>query len=225
MSRHDLTDAIHALAGIDGTIPRTAFAIQDVFDARLPDSVLIRRDGDRIQVGYLAHDDSPGDYWENDEGAGTWRAFTRGDDPNEIMAAIEAEGKIAFFVERYSHGLDHYSVANTRAYPDRRFDVGVRGIITPCDDVQEQYRAILAEKGPEAARAHTIADTNRVLDEYSDWCNGAVYGVVVEDWRIEGQHVRKMDDEADWGLIGAETAVSHLIEKMPERELEDGLSM
>lgn len=214
----DLTQRIHDLAGIDGTIPTTVFTPASVHAEGMQDDVKIRLDGDQIFVGYITHDDGSGDYFENDEGAGLYRELKRGDDPNELMENITKSGKIAFFVERYQHGLVHYSVANTGSYPDRQWDVGVCGIHTPCQDVQNEYRKLLASRGEEQARAYAVQDVNRTLDEYSKVCNGETYGVIVETWNIEGQHVRRMAREDVWGFIGSEYALEELEDMFPKEE-------
>ena len=216
MSGTDLTRIIHEKPGIDGTVPRTRFEVQDIgSDSELEGGVLIRLDGETITLAYLAHDFSPSDFWEDDEGAGEYRAFRRDDDPNALMADIRASGRIAFFVERYSHGLDHYSVAGTRGYPDRQWDVGCVGILTPCQDVQDRYGALCRTEGEAAALAEAVRDSNSVLQNYSDHCNGNVYGVVVETWKIEGQHVRALESEEVWGYIGAEAALAELKSTLP----------
>lgn len=215
MAGTDLTRIIREKAGIDGTVPRTRFAVEDIQDADLEGGVLLRIDGQTITLGYLAHDSCPSDFWEDDDGAGEYRAFARGDDPNAMMEEIRASGRIAFFVERYSHGLDHYSAAGSHGYPDRQWDVGCVGLITPCQDAQDRFNTLREAEGEEVARAEVLRDTNAVLQSYSDHCNGNVYGVVVETWRIEGQHVRALDSEECWGHIGTDHALAELKSSMP----------
>lgn len=221
----DLTKRIHEMTGIDGTIPRTVFTPSSVYDRDIPDNVQIHVDQDTITLGYLTHDDDAGDFFEDDEGAGSYRHFKREDDPNEIMDAILRTGKIAFFVQRYSHGLDHYSVASSRDYPDQKWDVGICGIHTPCEDVQEAYRKLLESEGEEAARNYAVGDANKTLDSYSDACNGETYGAIVETWLIEGQHVRAIGRECSWGLLGQEHALETLKDMLPKSDESLELSM
>lgn len=221
----DLTSHIRALAGIDGTIPHTIHSPESLHDDFLTDDVRISIDGDEITVGYVTHDPEPRDYFADDEGAGEFRTFRRGDDPNEIMDGIIEGGRIAFFVERYSHGLDHYSVAATGGYPDHQWDVGVCGIIIPCEDVQETYRQAVAEDGEAAARKAAIQDVNHTLDEYSKVCNGETYGACVEKWRVEGQHVRAVNHMSTWGLVGSDHAIETLKEMLPEEPSTPDMSL
>jgi hypothetical protein len=56
------------------------------------------------------------------------------------------------------------------------------------------------------------------LQEYSDWCNGAVYGVVVETLTINRDSGEVIDetDDACWENIGSDWAKEALEEAMPE---------
>lgn len=219
----DITDRIHELCGIDGTIPTLSYEPVDVYHDSLDEGVIVHKDGDTLKVGYLARDTDVSDFWENDEGAGEFTEFSGSDDPNEMFDAIKEEGKIGLFVQRYRHGLDHYSVAGSRQYPDHNWDVGLVGLHVPCEDVQQAYRKILAEKGADAAAEYIIKDANNTLDSYSDWANGEVYGTIVETWQIEGEHVRAVEEESCWGYIGSDHAVESLMDLMPEKEPEPSL--
>jgi hypothetical protein len=101
-----------------------------------------------------------------------------------------------FWVERYEHGLVNYALTNESSRVDRGWDVapGV-AVLTVPDDVPD----------PEAfARA--------VLEEYTDWCNGDVYGVVEQTYHFDqraedsdGEPIGEWEsvkDDACWGFIG-----------------------
>lgn len=174
--------------------------------------------GDRVHIGYITHDPDPGDFWEGSEGLGSLRLFRTGDDPNALMDQYRKEGEAPLFVERYAHGAEHYSVAGTRDYPDRRWDVAVCGIFLPCEEVRDRYHKACNDGTPELARKDMVQDTNGVLDEYSRTVNGEVYGVVVETLRREGDILVREDHDAVWGHIGADWAVEALADMMPEPE-------
>lgn len=93
-----------------------------------------------------------------------------------------------FWVERYEHGLVRYALMGESSQVDRRWDVaGGVGVLTVPDDVPD----------PESfARS--------VLEEYTDWCNGNVYGVVEETYLRLGDNDEweATDVEACWGFIG-----------------------
>lgn len=180
------------------------------------EEVLIGRDGDRILIGYLSVDPEPRDFWSESDGLGELRRFTRAEDPNDLLERLTAEGTPWLLVERYSHGLEHYSVANTRAYPDRQWDVGLYGVFIPCEEVRDMYRDRVKAEGEEAARAWLIEDTNGTLSEFSKSVNGEVYGAIVETWEIADGRPVRLGTEAVWGHIGTDYALEALSERMPE---------
>ena len=220
MSGTDISQLIAEKTGANGTIPHTAFKVDDVDAEGFEQNVLLAVDGDTIQVGYVVLDPEAFDYWKEHDGLGEFRRFQRGDDPREIVRELEAEGKLVLPVECYAHGARHYSIAGTRNYPDRQWDVGLVGLFVPCDDVQERYRKAIGEEGadPAAARDAAVRDSNTVLDEYSKTVNGEVYGIVVETWRKEGDHVRALSQDAVWQHIGHDYAIESLREMMPGEE-------
>ncbi len=179
------------------------------------EEVLIGRDGDRVLIGYLSVDPEPRDFWAEADGLGELRRFTRAEDPNELLERLTAEGTPWLLVERYSHGLDHYSVANTRSYPDRQWDVGLYGVFIPCEEVRDMYRDRVRTDGEEAARAWLIEDTNGTLSEFSKCVNGEVYGAVIETWEVADGRPERIGTEAVWGHIGTECALEALSERMP----------
>ena len=219
MGGENIREKVEALVGgaINGPL-RTEFPVASA------DDVLVRRDGDRVLVGYLSLDPEPRDFWAESDGLGELKPFTRAEDPNALLERLTAEGTPWLLVERYSHGLDHYSVANTRAYPDRQWDVGLYGVFIPCEEVRDMYRDRVKTDGEEDARAWLVEDTNGTLSEFSKCVNGEVYGVVLESWKITNGRPERTGTDAVWGHIGAEYAREALAERMPVRaDLEPAL--
>jgi len=210
MSVKNMKDRVEEMTGLalTGTL-RTEFPVS-------ADEVLIRRDGDRVLIGYLSLDPEPRDFWTESDGLGELRRFNRSEDPNALLESLTAEGTPWLLVERYSHGLDHYSVANTRSYPDRQWDVGLYGVFIPCEEVRDMYRDRVKAEGGEAARAWLVEDTNGTLSEFSKCANGEVYGAVVETWEIADGRPKRLGTEAVWGHIGSEYALEALSERMPD---------
>lgn len=188
-------------------------------------------------VGYLCADSDAADFFENDSGSGGWLPCRSISQVEDALARAKFERKEALFVEKYEHGRVHYSVAGTGDYPDQQWDVGGAGVFIPCDDVQAKFRSATrkAKKAVKeldiasvsydvdaasllrAPREEMIVDSNKVLDSYSDWCNGDVYGVVVEPvrWNSEDQSFEQVGDEDScWGYIGHEHATKSLAETM-----------
>jgi hypothetical protein len=109
-----------------------------------------------------------------------------------------------FWVERYEHGLVNYALMGESSQVDRRWDVaGGVAVLTVPDDVTD----------PEAfARS--------VLEEYTDWCNGDVYGVCEQTYAMDQQDPTKqvdwvsIDEETCWGFIGQSYTESVLKERL-----------
>lgn len=154
----------------------------------------VRADGDRV-LTWLVQDE--GGWMDSplDDEAITWDSFRRGD-PDRFDGDIDAVNEYlreneghAFLVECYSHGLDSYSlVADGKFYPDRQWDVGIAGIITLGDDWTNPREAAAS-----------------IMESYTSWCNGDVYGIVERVLHSDGT----VDDDGDecWGYLGYEYAV------------------
>ena len=185
--------------------------------------------GDELVVGVLVNDDSDacnpaqendgfGELWLAERGLRilelvneSHKRYPTRREHEAIVADAEEAQHIWFWVEKYEHGQVHFSVANTRGYPDRMWDVGVCGIFVPCDDVQRRYHKDKYKRGGKAlARQEAIRDSNLMLQEYTNWCNGEVYGVVITVIDLATGEAEEVDSCC--GYIGAEYA---------ERELED----
>ncbi|WP_432263011.1 hypothetical protein [Cupriavidus sp. TMH.W2] len=184
------------------------------------DSYLFRVE-DRFVVGALVHDpdSSHCNPAENDDGFGTFTEFRSAGERDDYLAQVQHEDKLAFIVDRYEHGRVHYSVNETANYPDRRWDVAPAGVFVPCDYVQEEFAKRRAELEPEKGRHTAVAyglaakefvkDANATLDEYSNWRNGEVYGVLVYEFDADGKEVSP--PEECWGFIGHEYARDELM--------------
>lgn len=207
---------------------------EPVFEA-VGGTVVVRNteDPNTVVLGYLSHDPDPMPFFESDDGAGEFARCRSVAQVEDAMAAARRERKVALLVEKYEHGDVHYSVASTKDYPDRRWDVAPAGVYVPNDDLQAEYRAavrrankeIRALDAADPARAAREADlkaaplkalaaaSNRVLDSYSDWCNGQVFGAVTEvvRWDAAANALERVGDEdAVWGYIGHEHAEESL---------------
>jgi hypothetical protein len=221
MASQDIADKIRELAGIDGTIPNTNHLPEETNDSRLTGGVTLHIDGTKITVGYITQDDTGGSYWDTSEGLGNFEQSPRDSDIEENMAVDD--GNVKLLVQRYSHGLDHYSIDRSKTYPQHAHSTGVCGVFTPCSDAQDTYKAKVASVGEELAMEALIKDSNSILDEYSSWCNGDVYGVIVQTWEVEGQHVRAISSDEVWGYIGSDEALAVLFEVMPELDVEESI--
>jgi hypothetical protein len=145
-------------------------------------------------LAWLALDDDRGhDYWDDRE-SGMFHEFRSQEDRDEYMdhARRDHGADRVIIVEKYEHSLVHYSPVDTVGYPDRRWDVSPCAVFIVPEDVEPEHR---------------IGYAKDVLDEYSSWCNGDVFGVVVRAVDANGNPVEDLTDEC-WGFIGHEYAQS-----------------
>ncbi len=187
-------------AEITVDVDGTEVIIPDVYGREPYDDVLVgpvREDGSRT-VAWLVHDESCDIEDPLDDEGITWDSFRRGD-PDRFDGDIDAvnqhlkdnEGR-AFLVECYQHGLVSYSLVDEgRFYPDRQWDVGVAGIITLSEDFTDPRAAAVA-----------------IMESYTAWCNGDVYGVCERTIAADGT-VAESGEEC-WGFIGHDYAVTEV---------------
>ena len=176
-------------------------------------------------VGYLAHDSSPQDFFENDDGAGTFVEFSSVGERDKKMAELNKTKKLFYLVDKYDHSQVHYSISETSNYPYKQWDVTPgKAVFIPCDDIQSQYKKMKKEQGEAIAFKEFIKDSNSVLDEYSKWCNGEVYGYQVMLFDKKGTQV---NEDSCWGYIGTDSANQEKISTMKyhaEKEVVDKIA-
>lgn len=83
------------------------------------------------------------------------------DEMNDRLDAVDRDTHDVYPVGKYDHGLVSYSRHGERQYPDMQWDYGVCGFIAVPKDFTD-----------------TAAAADAILDEYTSWCNGAVYLLV-----------------------------------------------
>ncbi len=176
------------------------------------DNITVEEVGNLLAVGYIIHDDGPADDWldlqQNNEGhQGRLKVFRSQVERDEFIDEIEAEKKICFIVDKYEHSAVHYSVANSIWLPDRQWDVAPSGVFVLPDDLQKQYHKRKYAVSRAGARQELVSVVNSILDEYSMWCNGEIYGVVTF---VPGE--KDLEDSC-WGFVGHEYALEMLKEE------------
>lgn len=101
------------------------------------------------------------------------------------MAAKVGEDRV-FIVDVYSHGLEHFSVSNSRWYPDRQWDVAPACVLVVPPDV---------------TNPREWADG--VMEQYTAWACGDTWLVVTNYLDADGNVT---DDECIGGFIGRKHA-------------------
>lgn len=201
------------------------------------DSVIVELQGDCAIVGYLVHDEECGEFYfdEFDEG----EYYNIGDNrsmkykPMEVdeikQLARKNPGRV-FWISKYDHSLVRYyrsgdaiSVPNRHAR-DRRIagpsaSPADRRLIIP-DQQWDVSRGVALYVAPDDC-PDPAAYCDGQMEAFSDWCNGVIFGVVVQgfDREVEdGEPIWSPDAEEDacWGFIGHEHAEASLKESMKE---------
>lgn len=171
-----------------------------------------------VLVGKLFHDDEASDYeWMEGD---SFREFRTEWDRDAYIEELKAEGvdpRRIFIVDKYDHSAVHYSVADTAPYPDRRWDVAPCGVLVVDRDGEMGWP--LDGYTDNDGKFHSSTDNaNALLDDYSSWCNGYVYGYVVTKFptiaHYETAKINEGDDgdvvDSCWQFIGYDYAVSEL---------------
>lgn len=77
-----------------------------------------------------------------------------------------------YFLDRYSHGSDHYSVSGTVSYPDQQWDVAHKCAVLEIGEDLRGLRKALVKKNGEDGNEKFILQLNNTLDRYSSYING-----------------------------------------------------
>lgn len=182
----------------------------DNYEEGFSNDLLVVKHDNKVTIGYLVHDDSPRDFWGDADGLGKLTVFRSQEDRDAHFEKAQAEGGYPLVADVYRHGQEHWSIANTMNYPDRRWDVAPAGVYEPDSDTIKHIRE--QTQTEEQFRDRIISDANAILDEYSKCVNGEVYGVVTETWELDesGKGFRMTEEDSCWGFIGVEHAVETL---------------
>lgn len=182
------------------------FEVDSGFDLDYRDaaynSLEVIRTEEKIIVGLLQYDQDAQDYFENDEGAGNLIQFRNWQERDSEVAKLSKNKKLFYLVDKFEHGNVSYSISGTTK-PDQWDTSQGCAVFIPCDYIQQEFRKMKRKDGEGAAFEHFIKDSNNVLSNYSDWCNGEVYGYSILTFDKKGN---ELDCDECWGFIGADYA-------------------
>jgi hypothetical protein len=157
-------------------------------------------------VSYLSNDENVGGWYfdENDSGefinfdprsCGKKLELLDDESPRDAIARLKKEHPDrVFIINKYEHSMVRYyrqgDSATSATIPDQQWDVshGCALFIAP-DDC------------PDPAKY-----CDSVMEEFSDWCNGSIYGVCTAVYHKEGTDWVEGETEECWGYIGSENA-------------------
>ena len=175
------------------------------------DPVVSEVDG-KLHVSYLLLDQDSGHMnpWEEDcSGLEEYRIFDSGHQRNEwvddqaeypdpAIVKAQADGRF-FWLERYEHGNVRYAINSESSSVDRQWDVAP-GV---------GYIVLDNEWG---VAEHTLAQHARnMCENYTNWCNGDVYGIVRAVVDLETGET--LDEDSCWGYIGSDYAEATMKEE------------
>jgi hypothetical protein len=204
----------------------TQVSVTDYGDVETDELLADRRVDGKIVVSYLARDDSQRqddplaedeavefilfnnggerDHWIDEHLHACTECGYTPDYDHEECGGYQAPtewpalfaSKRAHWVERYEHGLVRYALSHESSQVDRQWDVasGVAVLVLDADWVDDPDRRT------EIARS--------LLDTYTSWCNGDVWGVC--HFVIDPDTGETVEDDACWGYIGDEYALEEL---------------
>lgn len=226
----DFTDKVAEVIDFDEDSLQDVDTIYDpIDDESVVTYVSDNEDGSKVvSISYVTHDEMGGDvneFWGDESHQCKFEEFRAQTDRDDFIKANLK--RMPLIVNRYKHSNVHYSVINTRQYPDMQWDVAPCAVIVPSKDMLKEYRKQVkagVKQGLDAdvVEAGALADIkkkcNVLLDEYSSWCNGEVYGVVHEYFIISPDGEVTKDEnqgEVSWGYVGYDYAVRSMKEDIP----------
>ena len=220
MAGKDIAATLAAVLGFerppDGTSLCTLFEPSGCSANGLESAILVRRCGDEAKVFYLADDEPDADFWDA-HGMGDLGRLEQFDSraARDVHCRAEREaGRECLVVDCFKHGDEHFSVAGTTTHP-HRFDVSPRAAYTPPEHIQADYRGLRDSEDQETAFAafdDLVKRSNVILNDYSRYCNGEVFGACVETWAKEGAVATMVAEDCVWKLIGYDNAIDYLLE-------------
>jgi hypothetical protein len=187
------------------TITRRTYQVTDTdgntFETtHLPvdDTIAVAIDGVTATVRYLAEDEPQGGWYFDDNDEGEFYGFDPRTKGHRPLSKVAVQEKIAenpgrcFSINKYEHGQVKYYRAGT-AVSECEWDTS-RGVAL----------YIAPEDAPDAA-----AYCDGVMEAFTDWCNGAIYGICKDTFvRNDAGEWERTEEDACWNFIGYDHALS-----------------
>jgi len=165
--------------------------IEDLPSFREPDNfmpVIIEKEGDNYRTAWASHDDDPIQFeFAEDDSFTVFRSEAERDSFIEQQVADGVPRDNIFIIDKFDHSSVHYSVQDTAAYPDRRWDVAPSGVFVS-KETDERYKP-------------TVDSVNDIMNDYSNWSNGDTYGIITGLYSAEGE---ELEAEEIWGFVGSD---------------------
>lgn len=164
--------------------------------------VLMSEDADSATLVYLALDEDPAPYFNEESGhlKGWFRLFGSEAERDLFIDEMAGVDQLAFVVDEYDRDIMHYAIEKTSSYA-AQWEMTPRAVYVPGDATQEAHMKGLKTIG------EVEIEANAVLKEYSDWCNGEVFGVITETVTLrDGMLASEVEDGRWCGYVGRHNA-------------------
>ena len=181
-----------------------------------------------VVIAYIEQDEMAcgQDYWDlYAEGGKLHGPFDSADEGKAALEELKATGKPWFIVNHYDHSGSHFSIANSRRYPDRQWDVSANALYVPSESMLAEYETLKNDKGEEQAMEWLRGASNEQLDQFSMFSNGFVFEATAELWEQQGDTATRTQREGRGFLVGLEHALDTLNEVVKEVSPEDPSAM
>lgn len=160
----------------------------------------------RMVLGYLIRDDTCDNPLETRDGIGAIYSLSHRHNnhksADEVQSILENDPD-AVPLSYFEHGQCLWDVAGGArigSCPDMQWDgVAFAGVWVPDDCVRESYTG----QDGKTRREWMIKQAESACREYTAWCNGDCWGIVVVTCNPDGSMV---DSDECWGYVGSEYA-------------------
>lgn len=184
-------------------------------------------DNRRIVFVTLAHDSDAQNPLEGGDGMGRIQSLSKRHHNTisvEEFETLMADDKDAVALSYFEHGNCLWGVHGTMGgMPDFQWDgVSIAGVWTPDDTLRDDPGKGRGKKLTGKARAGRMRElAAQACETYTDWCNGEVYGYIIEVYAVRlddsGEVCEDRDvyqalgeplyEDACWGHVGSEWAL------------------
>ncbi|MBK1667066.1 hypothetical protein CKO28_03275 [Rhodovibrio sodomensis] len=171
---------------------------------------------DQLFVALIRHNDAPFDFFEDGDDGDliSGRDFASEDAYKAFLDERLETGRLALPVQRYSHGLDHYSIQGSQSYPDMRFDVAsCTHLYLPPDEIADQH------KNGELSYDELVAYANRVLNRYSMYVNGDNWMITPRLYQITPEaQVTFLEEDGAADVVGEDEVPNVIADMLGQSE-------
>lgn len=171
----------------------------------------------QLLIGYLSYDRSP-EPWGETERTGEVLHFDSWEQLEFAVQDLINEGKMALYMQPYQQtGFEeHFMPLPVDEKTNLFSEINGGRLYVPPQDLQKQYGVTRETHGKDAAMNELRKSCKGLLQEYGDYYNGNVFGVIVEHWKRDEDSCARIETDSCWGHIGEDYAKESLVREMAE---------